>query len=145
MYNQWYKNWSKTIVVLGGVRRDVRDFLGSILALFRPSGPLCFPDRQGAFSAEGGKSLQQQQEQQEGSMSHMFPRTTSGIKTVVENYCLSRVSGGDVGGTLRARFWKPFRPSGPLCFPVRQGAFSASEGRAAAATGAAGGWSCSPR
>ena len=34
----------------------------------------------------------------------------------------------------------PFRPSGPLCFPVRQGAFSASGGRAAAATGAAGGF-----
>ena len=33
-----------------------------------------------------------------------------------------------------------FRPSGPLCFPVRQGAFSASGGRAAAATGAAGGF-----
>ena len=29
-----------------------------------------------------------------------------------------------------------FRPSGPLCFPVRQGAFAASGGRAAAATGA---------
>ena len=34
----------------------------------------------------------------------------------------------------------PFRPSGPLCFPVRQGAFSASGGRAVAATGAAGGF-----
>ena len=40
-----------------------------------------------------------------------------------------------------ARFWAPFRPSGPLCFPVRQrGSFSASGGRAAAATGAAGGF-----
>ena len=34
-----------------GFRRDVRHFLGSILALFRPSGPLCFPVREGAFSA----------------------------------------------------------------------------------------------
>ena len=33
-----------------------------------------------------------------------------------------------------------FRPSGPLCFPVRQRPFSASGGRAAAATGAAGGF-----
>ena len=33
-----------------------------------------------------------------------------------------------------------FRPSGPLCFPVREGAFSASGGRAAAATGATGGF-----
>ena len=33
-----------------------------------------------------------------------------------------------------------FRPSGPLCFPVRQGAFSVSGGIAAAATGAAGGF-----
>ena len=29
---------------------------------------------------------------------------------------------------------------GPLCFPVREGAFSASGGRAAAATGATGGF-----
>ena len=34
-----------------GFRRHVRHFLGSILAPFRPSGPLCFPVRQGAFSA----------------------------------------------------------------------------------------------
>ena len=33
-----------------------------------------------------------------------------------------------------------FRPSEPLRFPVRQGAFSASGGRAAAATGTAGGF-----
>ena len=37
-------------------RKDVRDFLGSILALFRPSGPLCFPVREGAFSASGGRA-----------------------------------------------------------------------------------------
>ena len=37
-------------------RRDVREFLGSILALFRPSGPLCFPVRQDAFSASGGRA-----------------------------------------------------------------------------------------
>ena len=56
LYNQWYKNWSKTIVFLGFHRRDVRDFLGSILALFRPSEPLCFRVRQGAFSASGGRA-----------------------------------------------------------------------------------------
>ena len=39
-----------------GFRRDVRHFLCSILALFRPSGPLCFPVRQGAFSASGGRA-----------------------------------------------------------------------------------------
>ena len=31
-------------------------FLGSILALFRPSGPLCFPVREGAFSASGRRA-----------------------------------------------------------------------------------------
>ena len=58
---------------------------------------------------------------------------------MVENYCFSRVSEGTLGS-----FWGSilalFRPSGPLCFPVRQRAFSASGGRAAAATGAAGGF-----
>ena len=39
-----------------GFRRDVRQFLGSILAPFRPSGPLCFPVRQRAFSASGGRA-----------------------------------------------------------------------------------------
>ena len=53
-------------------------------------------------------------------MSHMFHCTTSGIKT----------------GRKLLFF---FRPSEPLCFPVRQGTFSASGGRAAA-TGAAGGF-----
>ena len=55
LYKQ-YNNWSKTIIktcpkllFFWGFRRDVRQFLGSILALFRPSGPLCFPIRQGAF------------------------------------------------------------------------------------------------
>ena len=61
-YKQWYKNWSKTIktcpklLLFSGFRRDVRQFLGSILALFRPSGPLCFPVRQGAFSVSGGRA-----------------------------------------------------------------------------------------
>ena len=40
---------SRKLLFFYGFRRDVRDFLGSILALFRPSGPLCFPVRQGAF------------------------------------------------------------------------------------------------
>ena len=39
-----------------GFRRDVRQFLGSILAPFRPSGPLCFPVRQRAFFSFGRKS-----------------------------------------------------------------------------------------
>ena len=37
-------------------RRDVPHFLGSILALFRPSGPLRFPVIEGAFSASGGRA-----------------------------------------------------------------------------------------
>ena len=39
----------RKLLFFDGFRRDVRHFLGSILALFRPSGPLCFPVRQGAF------------------------------------------------------------------------------------------------
>ena len=76
----------KKLLFFYGFRRDVRQFLGSILAPFRPSGPLCFPVRQRAFSAPSGplcflsgsvrfqlreeEQQQQQQEQQEGSMSH---------------------------------------------------------------------------
>ena len=53
-----------------GIFSLVREFLGSILALFRPSGPLCFPVREGAFFQPREEEQQQQQEQQEGSMSH---------------------------------------------------------------------------
>ena len=71
-------------------------------------------------------------------MSHMFHCTTSGIKTsrkLLFFYGFRRHVRHFLGSILAL-----FRPSGPLCFPVRQGAFSASGGRAAAATGAAGGF-----
>ena len=76
---------------------------------------------------------QQQQEQQEGSMSHYVSLYKTAVQKIVENYCFSRVSEGTLGSFLGS-ILAPFRPSGPLCFPVRQRAFSASGGRAAAAT-----------
>ena len=89
-----------------GFRRNVRHFLGSISALFCPSGALCFPVRQGALREE---EQQQQQEQQEGSMSHMSHCTTSGIWyknwSKIEYNCFSRVS-DDTLGTFWARFWR---------------------------------------
>ena len=75
---------------------------------------------------------QQQQEQQEGSMSHCTNNSTKTGRKVLFFHGFRR----DVRQFLGS-FLAPFRP---LCFPVRQGAFSASGGRAAAATGAAGGF-----
>ena len=40
----------KFSVLLLGFRRDVRKFLGGILGLVRPSGPWCFPVRQGCVA-----------------------------------------------------------------------------------------------
>ena len=66
-------------------------------ALFRPSGPLCFPVREDAFSGE--EEQQQQQEQQEGCRSHC---TNSGIK--IENHkTLSKTI--VFLGFQRDRFW----------------------------------------
>ena len=172
-------------------------FLGSILAPFRPSGPLCFPVRQRAFSASGGRAaaatgaaggfyvslcLIVQTAVQKLVENYCFSRVSEGtlgsfwarfwrcsvlqghcvslsgsvrfqlpggraaaatgaaggfyvslclivqtaVQKMVENYCFPRVSEGTLG-SFWARFWPPFRPSGPLCFPVRQRAFSASE------------------
>ena len=99
-------------------------------APFRSSVPWCFPVRE--------VHQLHQQEQQEGSMSHMSHCTTNGIKTgrkLLFFYGFRRHVRHFLGSILAL-----FRPSEPLCFPVRQGAFSASGGRAAAATGAAGGF-----
>ena len=107
--------------------------MGSILAPFRPSGPLCFPVRQRAFSASGGRAAAAT-----GAAGGFYVSlcliVQTAVQKMVENYCFSRVSEGTLG-SFWARFWW-----GPLCFPVRQRAFSASGGRAAAATGAAGGF-----
>ena len=78
---------------------------------------------------------QQQQEQQEGSMSHCTNNSTKSGRKLLFFYGFRRRVRHFLDSILA-----PFRPSGPLCFPVRQGAFSASGGRAAAATGAAGGF-----
>ena len=78
---------------------------------------------------------QQQQEQQEGSMSHCTNNSTKTGRKLLFFYGFRRRVRHFLDSILA-----PFRPSGPVCFPVRQGAFSASRGRVAAATGAAGGF-----
>ena len=129
--------------------------MGSILALFRPSGPLCFPVRAACVFQPREEEQQQQQEQQEGSMSHLYKQWYKHWENIKpcpkllfffsrdflgSILALFRPSEGTLGTSGEARVWRLFRPSGPLCFPVLQRAFSASGGRAAAATGAAGGF-----
>ena len=111
-----------------GFRRHVRHFLGSILALFRPSGPLCFPVRQGALWASGGRAAAAT-----GAAGGFYVSLYKPGRKLLFFYGFRRHVRHFLGSILA-----PFRPSGPLCFPVRQGAFWASGGRAAAATGAAG-------
>ena len=78
--------------------------MGSILALFRPSGPLCFPVRQGAFSASGGRAAAAT-----GAAGGFYVSYASlynhWYKKLVENYCFSRVSEGTLG-SFWARFWR---------------------------------------
>ena len=109
--------------------------MGSILAPFRPSGPLCFPVRQGAFSASGGRAAAATG----AARGFYISLYKTAVQKLVENYCFSRVSEGTLG-SFWARFWRRSVLQGHCVFPVRQGAFSASGGRAAAATGAAGGF-----
>ena len=116
--------------------------MGSILALFRPSGPLCFPVRQGAFSVSGGRAAAATGATGGFYVSLYKQWYKNWSKTITTCPKLLFFSGfrRDVRQFLRS-ILALFRPSGPLCFPVRQGAFSVSGGRAAAAaTGAAGGF-----
>ena len=79
LYNQWYINWSKTIVF----SRVSEGTLGTFWARFWRSSVLqshCV-FLSGRVRFELREEEQQQQEQQEGSMSHMFHCTTSGILT----------------------------------------------------------------
>ena len=78
MYNQWYKNWSKTIVFLGFQKGRT---LGSFWARFWRRSGLCVSLSGRVRFQLREEKQQQQQEQQEGSMSHMSHCTTSGIKT----------------------------------------------------------------
>ena len=89
--------------------------MGSILALFRPSGPLCFPVRQGAFSASGGRAAaatgaaggfyvslyKQWYRGKTGSASTV----AKNLQHSQQNYCFSRVSEGTLG-SFWARFWR---------------------------------------
>ena len=74
--------------------------MGSILALFRPSGPLCFPVRQGAFSASGGRAAAAT-----GAAGGFCLIVQTAVQKLVENYCFSRVSEGTLG-SFWARFWR---------------------------------------
>ena len=78
--------------------------MGSILALFRPSGPLCFPVRQRAFSASGGRAAAAT-----GAAGGFYVSlcliVQTAVQKMVENYCFSRVSEGTLG-SFGARFWR---------------------------------------
>ena len=43
-----------------GFRRDVREFFGALLGIVRPSGPWCFPVREGGVFVGTAAPLQQQ-------------------------------------------------------------------------------------
>ena len=49
-----------------GFRRYIREFLGAILMLFRPSLPWCFPIREVPFEQKESQEQEQQQEETEG-------------------------------------------------------------------------------
>ena len=78
--------------------------MGSILAPFRPSGPLCFPVRQRAFSASGGRAAAAT-----GAAGGFYVSlcliVQTAVQKMVENYCFSRVSEGTLG-SFWARFWR---------------------------------------
>ena len=74
-----------------GFRRRVRHFLDSILAPFRPSGPLCFP--------VGRKSSSSNRSSRRVLCLIVQP------VVIVENYCFSRVPEGTLG-RFWARFWR---------------------------------------
>ena len=90
-------------------RRHVRHFLGSILALFRPSGPLCFPVRQRALWASGGRAAAATGAA--GGFCVSFYKQWYKNWSKVENYCFSRVS-DDTLSTFWARFWRRSVPQG---------------------------------
>ena len=117
--------------------RHVRQFLGYILSPFRPSLPLRFPVREGCLCSIS--STRQQHQQQPSTSIHTMQHqhsTAAGRRYLTQFFYGFRRHVRHFLGSILALF----RPSGPLCFPVRQGAFWASGGRAAAATGAAGGF-----
>ena len=96
---------SRKLLFFYGFRRHVRHFFGSILALFRPSGPLCFPVRQGAFWTSGGTAAAAT-----GAAGGFYVSYVSLYNQWYKNwsktiYCFSRVSEGTLG-TFWARFWR---------------------------------------
>ena len=78
--------------------------MGSILAPFRPSGPLCFPVQQRAFSASGGRAAAAT-----GAAGGFYVSlcliVQTAVQKIVENYCFSRISEGTLG-SFWARFWR---------------------------------------
>ena len=115
--------------------------MGSILAPFRPSGPLCFPVRQRAFSASGGRAAAAT-----GAAGGFYVSlcliVQTAVQKMVENYCFIVFLGFSEGtlGSFWARFWRCSVLQGhcvSLSGSVRS---QLRGGRAAAATGAAGGF-----
>ena len=106
VFVQWQQQqpiFCKFSVRFQGFSRDVREFLGGILGLVRPSGLWCFPVRQGCvavFLCSGSSSSR-------GQFFASFLFCFQGFRCDVREF---------LGGILGL-----VRPSGPWCFPVRQG------------------------
>ena len=100
--------------------RHVRQFLGYILSPFRPSLPLRFPVREGCLCSIS--STRQQHRQQPSTSIHNMQHqhsTAAGRRYLTQFFYGFRRHVRHFLGSILALF----RPSGPLCFPVRQGAF----------------------
>ena len=52
-----------------GFRSYIREFLGAILMLFRPSLPWCFPIREVPFGQKESQEQEQQQQEETGGKS----------------------------------------------------------------------------
>ena len=72
---------------------------------FRPLGPLCFPVRQRAFSASGGRAAAATTGAAGGFYVSLCLIVQTAVQKMVENYCFSRVSEGTLG-SFWARFWR---------------------------------------
>ena len=62
------KKWLKASFSMG-FRSYIREFLGAILVLFRPSLPWCFPIREVPFEQKESQEQEQQQKETEGKSS----------------------------------------------------------------------------
>ena len=85
-----------------GFRSDVREFFGALLGLVRPSGPWCFPVREGGVFVGTAAPLQQQ---------------TTKVAQIITSFSMDfRSNVREFFGALLGLV----RPAGPWCFRVRR-------------------------